>query len=59
MIPQYSNEEIKNKLLTPEQKKNSNLNELIETTEIEKDTEEKAIGFWKAWLLPGVIPFAI
>jgi hypothetical protein len=59
MIPYYSNDEIKNKLLAPEQKKNINLDELIETTEIEKDTEEKAIGFWKAWLLPGVIPFAI
>jgi hypothetical protein len=35
------------------------IDDQIETTEVEEDTEEKAIGFWKAWLLPGVIPFAI
>jgi hypothetical protein len=64
----FEEEENKNELLDPEQKSNvkldnqiemAKIDDQIETTEIEEGKEEKAIGFWKAWLLPGVIPFAI
>ncbi len=64
----FEDEENKNERLDPEQKSNgksdkkiemTRIDDQIENAEVEEDTEEKDIGFWKAWLLPGVIPFAI
>jgi hypothetical protein len=55
-------EDVKNDLLSEEQKIHMKSSSQTELTKIEeKDAEEEAhaIGFWKAWLIPGVIPFAI